>query len=212
MNEMVNNVPDVLSPEMQAQQQQTEQEKLLRQSEVNEIVGRVRQEETQMAQMQSSHGLSEEQVRQIVMEQTQRAQEDAARTAMARQVLGSFANKMQAGVDSYEDFEQKVGTLPLSKMTEIIQMADGVDNTADVMYEIASKPYKVGNLLTLARTMPELAMIEMQNLSSSIKKNKQAQQAIQTPEPLAQMKPSNVPADNGNMSVSNLRNQSWLRR
>lgn len=221
MNEMVNNVPDFVSPEAQAQQQQAEQEKLLKQSEVNEIVGRVRQEasekarreaEAQMAQMQAAGGLSEEQVRQIVMDQTLKAQQEAARQAYGQQIIGNFVSKMQAGESQYDDFRQKVETLPLEKMPEIIQMAATLDNTADVMYEIASKPYKAGNLLNLARTIPELAMVEMQNLSASIKKNKEAQSSIQTPEPLAQMKPTSVPVDNGTMSVANLRNQKWARR
>lgn len=221
MDQMLNDVSSVVSPEMQAQQQMAEQEKLLRQSEVNEIAGKVRQEayekgrreaEAQLAQMKATSALSEEQVRQIVMEQTQKAQQEAARLAMAQQVVGSFASKMQAGSAEYQDFEEKVSTLPLAKMPEIVQLANSVDNTADVMYEIASKPYKAGNLLNLARNMPELALVEMQNLSASIKKNKQAAQTIQTPEPLGQMKPSSIPAESGVSGVSNLRKQDWLRR
>ena len=198
-----------------------QQEKMLRQSEVNEIAGKVRQEayekgkreaESQLAQNQAQGALTEDQIRQIVMDQAQRAQQEQMQMQQARQIIGDFSSKMAAGADAYPDFDQKVSALDLPKIPEIIQLANSVDNTADVMYELASKPYKVGNLISLARTAPHLAHQEAQRLSASIKANQQAQQSIQTPEPVSQVKPTSAPAENGAMDVKSLRGQKWLRR
>ena len=220
-NDMDIGMPGESNPMSVQNQQMAEQEKLLSQSEVNTIAGKVRQEayekgkkeaESSMAQNRAQGSLTEEQVRQIVMDQTQRAQQEQMQMQQARQIIGDFSSKMAAGADAYPDFEQKVGALDLPKIPEIIQLANSVDNTADVMYELASKPYKVGNLITLARTAPHLAHQEAQRLSASIKANQQAQQNIQTPEPVSQVKPTSAPAENGAMDIKSLRGQKWLRR
>lgn len=213
-NDLANNESGLVTPEVQ------EQEKLLTQSEVNEIAGKARQagyergvrESGSQAQNIAQGALTEEQVRKMIEEQTLKVQQEAARNAYAQQLIGDFSNKMQTGSSQYEDFEQKVSALELHKIPEIIQLATGVDNTVDVMYELANKPYKVGNLLNLARTAPHLAGAEMNRLSNSIKENKKAAQAIQTPEPISQMKPTSGTADQGTMSVSSLRRQPWLKR
>lgn len=213
-------------PEM-AQAQQTahpmQQEKMLTQDEVNKLVGRVRhdgyekgrrdaQAELQGSQM-SNPQITEDKLREMMREEAARVQEEQIRQAMAQQLIGEFAAKMAAGKDKYEDFEHKVAALDLAKIPEIIQLANGTDNAADVMYELANKPYKIGNILGLYARAPHLAIAEMNNLASSIKSNQQAaQQAATPPEPMSQFKPSIAAGDNGKLSVRDFRKASYLRR
>lgn len=208
----------------QAQQpmSQAPQEKMLPQSEVNEIVGRVRAEATARAQAQMQQAttaqpgsLTEEQVRELIAQQTQSIQAEQARMAMAERVVGEFAGKMDLGKESYEDFEDTVKQIDLSTIPEIVQLANSVGNTHDVMYDLAKNPYKIGNLLTLAKASPHLARAEINRLSQSIVANKSAvAQASGAKEPLSQMKASaNISADASKpMTVKDFKSMSWLKR
>ena len=103
-------------------------------------------------------------------------------------------------------------SLELSTIPEVVQLANTVDNTADVMYELGKNPHKVASLLTLTRYgNVKLAYAETKKLSDSIKQNQNALQQPVPPEPLSQLKPSNVGTDNGVLTVRELRKQSHLR-
>lgn len=150
---------------------------------------------------------SDEHVRKLINEEAQRM----ATMQTAQRIAEEFTQKMVAAKDKYQDFEQTVAKLNLPQIPHIINWANSLDNTADVMYDIAKHPAKFANLIMLAHTAPHLAAEEMQNLSKSIKQNEDAAKR-QTPlEPLSQVKPSTTGKDNGSMTVSDYRKQSWLR-
>jgi hypothetical protein len=212
-----------------AQEPQAPTEKMLAQSEVNEIAGKVRAEafergkaaalaaqqqgQAQAAQQSAQGSLNEEQVRAMILEQTQQIQAEQARMAMAERVVGEFASKMEAGKGAYEDFEDTVKQVDLSTIPEIVQLANGVGNTHEVMYDLAKNPYKIANLLTLARTSPQLARVEMARLSASIVANQSAQQQVSgIKEPLSQMKASaNTAATSATPTLKDLKSAKWLR-
>jgi len=207
-------------------------EKMVAQSEVDTIAGIAREQgidkgrrEAEMAfkaqqemtskvsaQQVAQGSMSEEQVRQMIMQETQKQQQEQLQMAHAQQVVSEFVSKMQGGAEKYEDFESTVAALELPKIPEIVKLANSADNTADVMYELGKNPYKVASLLTLARTAPHLAQAEMARLSGSIKKNQDVASKVVTREPLSQIKHSTAGADGGELSVKDLRKQSWMRR
>lgn len=204
--------------------QDAAQEKVLKQSEVNELVGRIKHEAYQkglreaqaqqpqsMPQGQSMGGmpqLTEEQVRQMIADEAHKQSQVAA----AHNMLTSFAQKMQNGKSKYQDFDETVANLgDLRNIPHVIQLAEEAGNTEDVMYELGKNPGKVATLTTLSYVNPQLAKLEMKKLSDSIKKNQEAQNIPDVSEPLSQIKPSTVGTDNGSLSIRDLKRKSWAR-
>lgn len=225
--------PVVEQQEMVAQETVAPQEKMLPQSEVNDLAGKIRAEayekgrqQAMQAQMQAAPAqenfaaqqvaqgsMSEDQVKAMIQEQTLEFQQKQAQRMMAEKIVGEFSTKMQGGAEKYEDFEATVKELDLRTIPEIVQLANSVSNTDDVMYDLGKNPYKIANLKVLAQTSPHLARAEMNRLSQSIVSNGKAKdQVAGVKEPLSQMKPSTGTVDTGEMSVSDFRNASWLRR
>lgn len=130
----------------------------------------------------------------------------------AHSIANEFLAKLSTGKDKYPDFDETIDALELSTIPEVVQLANTVDNTADVMYELGKNPHKVASLLTLTRYgNGKLAYLETKKLSDSIKQNQTALQQPLPPEPLSQLKPSNVGTDNGALSIRELRKQQHLR-
>lgn len=204
--------------------QENPQEKLLKQSEVNEIVGLVRKEAAErgrreaLAELQKTQTVNEDQgsrgldlnderIRKIVSEEN----EKAANQAVANKIAMDFTQKMLSAKSKYPDFEQVVSQLDLPRVPEIVHWTNSLDNTADVMYDIAKNPSKFANILMLTQAAPHLAQAELQKLSSSIKKNQEAQAQAQPKEPLSQIKASSAGTDNGKMTLQDYKNADWLR-
>lgn len=125
-------------------------------------------------------------------------------------IINKFVDKMSEGSQRYPDFDKTVASLDLKSIPDIILLATEVDNTADVMHELANNPYKIGNILALKDT-PHLARLAMNKLSESIKQNQQGKQEPYVREPLSQIKSTNIGPNNGDLSVSDLRKAPWLR-
>lgn len=212
-------------------------EKMLPQSKVDSIIrerlrekeSRLRSEyEQKLAQqqqqpMQSMGGMEQanpEHIRQMIAEETKKQQDKLAKEYLdymqaqqAQDLVSRFTQKIANAKDKYPDFEDKVGALQLGKIPAIVQLADGVENTADVIYDLADNPHKIANILQFAGN-PEtvhLAQIAMQRLSNSIKANEEARLTPQARQPLSQIKPSNAGTDNGVRNIRDLRKQDWLR-
>lgn len=199
----------------------------LTQEDVDRIVkSRVaREREKWEATAQQSHlpgavtGMTPDQVKMAMREEMmsirQEAEDKAQQAAvhtMANKVVESFNSKMSRGIDKYPDFQEKTSKLPLSKLLPIVQLAEQVDNTEDVMYELANNKGKMGNILSLYRDAPEVAMQAMSELSQSIKANESAKSNTRHSQPLSQVKPSATAVDNGIPSVRDMMKQDWLRR
>lgn len=148
---------------------------------------------------------SEEDINRLVEEKLQQQ----AHLQHGNQIVQQFMGKMMAGKEKYPDFVDKINMLgDLSKIPQIIQLANGVDNTSDMMYDLANNPHKVASLLTLAQVNPHLASIEAQKLSNSIKANNDASNAQNPSAPLSQIK-SSVSNDNaaGKKSIAYYRDK-----
>lgn len=232
--------PEMAQPAQVAPAAPVQQEKMLPQSEVNALVGKVKadayekakrevmagqggmgQPNPQAAALMAQGGLSEEQVRSMMRDEASRINAEQAQMLEAQRIVGEFATKMDGGKEAYPDFEDTVRTLNLRSIPQIVQLANSVPNTADIMYDLSKNKYKVAQLNQLAemdarnRAMgvpTNYALEEVQKLAQSISTNKQAVTQVQTKEPLGQMKPSTGTVDSSApLSLRDMKRQAWAR-
>jgi hypothetical protein len=211
---------NIVPPEIAAVIPENEsQEKMLRQSEVNELVGRLKHEaytkglqEGGRASQPSSMGgmpaITEDQIRQMIADESQKQ----TQTQAAHSMLANFATQMNGGKSKYSDFDETVAGLgDLRNIPHIVQLATESGMADDVLYELGKNPSKVATLTILSSLNPQLAKVETQKLRDSIAKNQEGSKSPEVPNPLSQMTSSTVGTDNGERTVKDLRRASWAR-
>lgn len=156
---------------------------------------------------QTSTTLTTEDVQSMILSHT--AQQ--ANEWQAQQIAQQFLGKLSCAKDKYPDFEETLANLEVHKFPEVVQLANNFDNTADIMYELGKNPGKAVILKQLAQLNPKMGALEIQRLSDSIKQNQSAKQTPSAQPPLAQLTPSLTKTDNGPQTVSDYRQQPWLR-
>lgn len=161
---------------------------------------------TQQQNQASAKTYTEQEIEGIV----HRVAEQRVQQVVANKIVEEFSSKMLAGKSKYPDFEEAVSKLDLTKAPILVQWANSVDNTADIIYDIAKNPAKLVTILALAGHSPDLAFDELKKLSSSIKQNEDALKRQQPKEPLSQVQPSNTGVDNGSKTITDLRKEKWL--
>ena len=221
---MDNSVMDNVSDTTQAQVQETAQqaqERLFKQSELNEIVGRAkhdavesfkRQQQTQYAQQapqsnqtQSSKSLSEDDVKRLTSEELTRQRDQWTREAqekadaeIAQRIVNSYHEKIAPGKETYEDFEAVTNNVDMRYYPNVVQLlAEYVDNSHDVIYELAKNRTKMYQLESTCAHNPQDAIYEIKRLSDSIKANESSSQMKHANSPLSQQRPSNTGTDSG---------------
>jgi hypothetical protein len=220
----------------EVQMQETPVEKTLLQSEVNAIVGRAkadaadkarRQAEVEFQQklqeleaqkaMQEQRGedttdVNVDLVYQQVQERMQQEMQQKQLEDHMRQVADSYESKMATGKESYEDFDDVVKEFNPADFPQIVYLVHGIDNAADIVYELSKNPQKLATIDYLSQRSPDTARRELQKMGQSIATNRQAlAEEVQTSSPLDRIQPTNRTGNNGQLSVSDLRNQPWLR-
>lgn len=208
------------------------QENLLPQHQVNALVGGARQNgydkgykeglnAAQPSQTQSV-GVDQDTARKIAEETFARQHQEfqqkliaQQQTQQAEQTLQQLTQKItEAKASHLPDFDQVVDFKNFVPAPEVLHYANGVDNSADVIYDLAKNPGKVAQIVALNRTgMTGMAQQAIRQLSDSIKQNQNATQQAKSPEPLNQIKPSNIGLGNGSgkESVSELRSNPRYR-
>lgn len=203
-------------------QQQTE--RMIPQSQVNEIVG-IRAKEAaeraveafkrqqaqdaqsyQPVQQSQPKGLSEEDVRRLSADEFQRRSDEFTKQAQekanaeaAQRVVKSFWEKMQPGKEKFQDFDTVVDSIGLQDFPNTVQLlAESADSSADVLYELGQNPSKLWQIDAMAQTSPHLAARELKRLADSIKANEATSQLKSSKAPLSQQRPSNTGVDSGN--------------
>lgn len=197
-------------------------EKVLRQSEVNEIVGREkksaveaykRQQQAESAQYDApartthndSSFLNEERIRKMAGEEAQRLRDTwvseaqtRAETETAQRIVKTFYDKISSGKERYEDFDKITSGIRLEKFPNTVQMlAEHCDNSSDVLYELSKNRSKMAQIEQTAERFPEEALWDLQRLSESIKSNEAAGNRRTPNAPLSQQRPSNIGTDSG---------------
>ncbi len=151
---------------------------------------------------------TQEEIRQMIRQEAHQV----SNQAMAERIYNEHNSKMDAAREKYPDFDEKYESLNVDEHPELVMMLREIDNSGDVMYDLASNPEKFLQVLRFANGgYPQLAVSRLNKLSASIKANEAAKSSPTAPEPLSQIKSSNIGKDNGDMNVSDFRKQSWLR-
>lgn len=204
--------------------EQSSAEKTFTQSELNKIVGRVRDETRQEtfnrakqeleAQKQSSPSslggidqVSPEKVNEMIENKLQERVQQAER----QRTVHDFVNKIKSAESKYPALEEKVMKLNLAAAPHIFEWANSHDNTADIMNEFVENPNKYADVVVLSSFAPDAARQMMERLSSSIKQNQEALKQPTADEPLSQITSSTAGVDNGSMTLRDLKRQAWLR-
>lgn len=147
----------------------------------------------------------------------ERLQSEAQKQQVEREmnnIANSYLTKMQKGKEGYQDFEDVTKGFDPTAYPQLVYLVAGMDNAADVIYDLSKNPMKLAALDNLAMKMPHQARAELERLSGSIAQNKQAltdAESQQVAAPLDRLQPSRVSGSNGKMSISDLRNQPHLR-
>lgn len=208
-------------------------EKMVPQSQVNEIVGNAKREAAERAveaykrqATQASpqyenvskphlpHGISEDDIKRVTGDeikkhfgQLQQDAQERANIEQANRIVGIFKDKIVAGKDRYEDFESVTGNVEMQYYPNVVQLlAEQVDNSADVLYHLAKNRDKLYRLEALCGHNARDAIHEVKRLSDSIKANDQTSQTRNANAPLSQQRPSNTGTDSGStLSMSDLK-------
>jgi hypothetical protein len=198
-------------------------EKMLRQSEVNDIVGRAKREAVESYRRQNEQKpienfqphsqMGEHDYRRVAAEEAQRLRDEWISEARnkseaehAQRVVNNFWDKIAPGKDKYEDFDKITGDIEYSRFPNVVQLlADHIDNSHDVLYELGKDRLKMAQLEQLSQMSPRDAITHAKRLSQSIKDNESASTMKHAREPLSQSRPSNIGSDSGAMSVSDYR-------
>jgi hypothetical protein len=160
-------------------------------------------------------------VNQITPEQIQRMIDERAPQAFAQQLQQQqtlntryqYIQKLEAGKSEYPEFDQKVAALNLPQHEELIPLLNSVDQSvaAGVIYDMAENPRKFAELKVLNMMNPHLAALELNKLAESIRQNKAASNVKSPNEPLNQVKTSVTGADNGQLTVAEIRRKAMYR-
>lgn len=221
MDNMETVAPDNTQQSITEQQQ----EKLLPQSQVNDIVGNAKREAAQRAvenykaqlaresedsYSQNQHPsndyrLNPEEVRKYAEEEVKKhfsqIQEDMHRRSneeLAQRIVKDFSEKIASGPEKYQDFSQVTSDVNMGDYTGVVQLlATHVDNADDVLYHLAQNRLKLGNLEDSFNRRPNEAIFEIKRLSKSLKENQQASQMRTANSPLSQQRPSQFGTDSG---------------
>lgn len=215
------------------------QEKLLSQSQVNKIVAREKEqaalrakreaEEAYQRRLEELNSTSQRQqqrndtvsrdvdadaIYQQVQERfNQEMQQKQVEQEMTR-VAQSYMSKVSQGRELYNDFDDVTREFDPTAFPQLTFLVAGIDNAADIVYELARNPQKLVTLDTLAQRAPRQAQAELLKLSRSIAENQQALNEAgnqTTPAPLDRLQPSKVSGSNGKPSFRDLRAQPWLK-
>jgi hypothetical protein len=167
----------------------------------------VQQQPTQSGQFDESH------YRNIAAEEAQRLRDQWISEAntkhqedLAQKTVQNFYSKVQQGREKYQDFDKVTGQIEFAAFPNVVQLlADHLDNSADVMYELGKDLSKMEVLESMAIRSPKAAILQAQRLADSLKANEQAANIKHPREPLSQLRPSNTGMASGVMSVGDFR-------
>ena len=209
-------------------------ERTFRQSEVNDLIKRVKHEESQKRERlyneqpqyaeqkygsrdhssEQNRAIPESDIRRLAAEEAQRLRDQWVNDAQskseqdnANRIVKNFWDKISAGKDKYDDFEKVTGDIEYSRFPNVVQLlADHLDNSADVLYELGKDRLKMAQLEQLSYMSPKDAIVQAKRLADSIKDNESASRLRTPNSPLSQQRPSNVGTEAGSvMSMRDLK-------
>lgn len=208
-------------------------EKLLKQSEVNEIVGKVKKEAYEKARKEAyesfvsipqsnagnvniPEGGDINPTRDAIRAEIARIQNESLakqNEAWAQQTASQIISKIEAAKSKYPDIESVIDKLNLPENISIVHFANNLDNTSEVLYELGKNPAKYANVLALHKTAPKAAADAMFELSKTIKQNEEAKAKPPAAKPDSQLNHSNLGIDSGaSPSIPAISKSSWIKK
>lgn len=222
MDEVLGQSIEQSAPVEQSAPIETPKERTFSQTELNDIVKRVkhdteqkvnrlRQEQPDYASQKydvrepQQQGFDEDRYRKIAAEEFDKRkeaytaeQQQKMENDNAQRVVKNFYDKIAPGKEKYDDFEKITSDIELARFPNVVQLlADHIDNSHDVLYELGKNRLKMAQLEQLSYMSPKDAIIEAQRLAASIRDNESATSRKQPNAPLSQQRPSNVGTDSG---------------
>lgn len=166
---------------------------------------------------QVPQGLDQSAIEDLIMQKAPEALMQQINQHKQQQMVDSFSAKMQAAEQRYPGLENKLNKLNYEDkaMHSLIEVANNLENTGDIMNELVSNPSKMIQVLAGIREQPYLGQETLTSLSNSIKQNQTAAaENAQAREPMSQIKPSISAgmADGAQMSVEDLRRMLSRRK
>lgn len=113
--------------------------------------------------------------------------------------IGEVASKLNLEKDNYSDYDSIIGVQVnnLRNYPHVSVMANSVDNTSDVMYELFKDGIMLDSLERLGQSNFSLLQRKIKDISDAIKEAKQIESIKQPRPPLSQMRPSNKSSASG---------------
>lgn len=165
------------------------------------------------AQQQNIGGMpqmSQADIERLIMQKAPEALMQQVQQLKTKNMVDTFVGKMDAAEQKYPGLEAKLNQLNYNdqRIHSLIEMANNLDNTAEVMKDLVDNPNKLMQVLAGIQDQPYLARETINSLSNSIKQNQQAlEEQTQARNPMSALKPSTgTGMDNGAMSVNDYRN------
>jgi hypothetical protein len=149
-------------------------------------------------------------IERMIAEKAPQALQQHIQKAQQDQMVNTFVSKMQMAEQKYPGLEAELNNLNYNdpRMHAFIGMANGMENTGEIMKEVLDNPTKMESLLNMAYNQPYQAQKALKSLSDSIKTNETAKAEEATArDPMSQVKSSTTPGAVGSqhdMSVKDL--------
>ena len=152
---------------------------------------------------------------QQVQERFHREMQEQQQTQHMNQVANSYMAKMAQGRETHgAEFDEAMKDFDPTAFPQLVYLVANMEGASDIMFDLAKNPMKLAALDRIAEKNPRQAQSELTKLAASISQNRQAQQDAEsqgTSAPLDRLNPSRVSGSGGKQSISDLRNQPWLR-
>lgn len=159
----------------------------------------------QPATEQSQPVYNEEQLYNNFKQRQEREQQEM----QTQNIANDFLSKVQAANRADKLESSGLGQLPVNH--PLVHMLNSVDNLSDIIDDFETNPVKVANLLAITHLNPMNGLRELQNISASIRRNKEALERDRAPAPLSQLKPSSYGLGGGPRTVSDKRRDPALK-
>lgn len=191
-----------------------ELEEIKRQQELQNVNAAGQKQDINNAQ--NGREINTDQLYQQLQERFYKDQEQKYLEKHINEAAANYTQNMEKGKGRYSDFEEVAGKFDPRAFPNLVYLVSGMENAADIIYDLSKNPSKLANLDYLAKNphSVDLARSELLKLSNSITENRNAQEEAKSQNvnsPLAKMQPSLVSGNNGKLGIRDLRSQKYLR-
>ena len=201
-------------------------EKMLAQSRVNELIAKAKRDAhqkgydaalnsmsttapTPVSNVQAQAPAQQQQsadpnMEQMIAQQVQHAQQQAVLQAQHNNMVTQLAAKIQDAQARHPDFDEVTSRYDFTQHPELLMAANAHTNAGDILYNLAKNPSKLGQIVSTKHDAG-LTNMQLAELAQGLQQNQDGTSQKLPQEPLSQATSSNVGADNGKISMSDLK-------